>query len=448
MKKLIVLIIVLFSAAGLALAQDTIVKKNGDVLKVKITEIGTEEIKFKASAAPDAPVIVIKKSEVKKVVVSGQVIIDEKDEPKPKDDKEDVLVKTDGTTLKVKVIEIGTNEVKFRLFSDPDGPVISIAREDIRTLKVGDQVVIDNKKDPEDLIVKMDGSSLKVKVIEMGSDEVSFKLYNNPDGPVMSLKKKEIKQVKIDGQIVYEYKPDPYSTSNQTIINKTSNAKFHFFSPLFNYVAFSYEWMNRPGFNYEAGFGIIGIGVTGNSNASNAIYGVRKTRPRGFYVRGGPKFLLGNSSDIEVEGGRIAHPLKGRYFQIEAMLHAMSANYALDTGYTGPSGGGMGTINWQKKYQSLVINLIYGRQNIYGNAITIGYYIGFGYALESTRTIGNTPANTGYYDYFDVRRFSHTYFGKDFPLTFTWGFTIGFIHPPPVQKGDKSYKNNPRSGKG
>lgn len=440
MKKIVLLFAACFCVFSFAKAQDTIVKKDGSTLVVKVMEVGTEEIKFKASNTPDAPIIVIKKHEVKKLVISGQVIIDEKDaKPKPKGD--DILVKRDGTTLKIDVIELATDEVKFRLADDPEGPIISIKKSEIKTLQVGGQMVIDAKKESEDIIVKKDGSQLKVKVIELGTDEVTFKLYGNPDGPTMSLKKKEIKQVKVDGQIVYEYKEDPYSTSNNSILNKTNCAKFHFFSPLFNYVAFSYEWMNKPGFNFEAGFGAIGIGVGDNSSGSTLVYGVTKSKPRGFFLRGGPKFLLGSSSDIEVEGARIAHPLKGRYFSIEAILHTMSANYTMDTSMYQ---NGSGYISHTKRYQSLVLNLVYGRQYIYGNAITIGWYIGAGYAMESTRTTG-TSFPTGIYDYFDVRRYSHTYFGKEFPLTFTWGFTIGFIHAQPAQKGQKSYKNNPKA---
>jgi hypothetical protein len=447
MKKFLFLLVFLFTAV-LGKAQDTIVKKNGDILRVKVTEIGTEEIRFKSYGVTDSPVIVMKRSEVKKVVVSGQVIFDDKEPVKQK--TEDILVKQDGSTLKINVLEIGTNEVKFKLLNDPDGPTISIDRADIRSLKVGDQVVIDNKKETEDFIVKKDGSTLKVKVIEMGTDVVTYKLFGNPDGPTLNLKKKDIKTVKIDNQIVYEFKEDPYSVNNNSILDKTNDVKFEFFSPLFNHLAFSYEWMEKPGFNIEAGFGIIGVGVNGLNNGGFS--GAVKDKPKGIYLRGGPKFLLGSGSDIEIEGGRIAHPLKGRYFAIDAVLNTMTRGFeTFETTYNSATNTYTTTqYNWRNRYQSLSLNLIYGRQNIYGNAITVGYYIGIGYGFEGVSVASGTEppsANTNQYSYFDPQRFSHVYAGKDFPLTFTYGLTIGYIHKPKNKVGDKNFKNNPRAPK-
>jgi hypothetical protein len=431
------------AAAGLN-AQDTIVKKSGDVLKVKVLEVGTDEIKFRSAGSADGPIIAIKRSEVKKVIVSGQVIINDKEDEKPK--SEDVLIKQDGTLLKVNVLEIGTTEVKFKLLSDPDGPSISIPKSEVRSLKVGDVVVIDNKKESEDIITRMDGSSLKVKVLQIGTDQVIYKLYGNPDGPTLSIKKKEVRTIKVDNQVVYEYKEDPYTVSNNSILNKTNDIKMDFFAPLFNHLAFSYEWMVRPSFNMEMGLGIIGVGV---SNVNVSYY---RGKPKGVYLRGGPKFLLGSASDIEIEGSRIAHPLKGRYFSIEAILNTMSRGFQADESVYNQSTGTYTTTHytWDNRYQSLALEIIYGRQNIYGNAITVGYYIGFGYAFESIAVSSGTapPSYTNNsYAYYNPQRYSHIFTGRDFPLAFTYGITIGYIHKGPDKKGDKSYRNNPRAPK-
>lgn len=455
MKKFILVLVIFLSGISFCKAQDTIVKKNGDILKVKVTEIGTEEIKFKSFGVPDSPIIVLKKSEVKKVVVSGQVIIDEKDTPLPKPKSDDILVKKDGSMLRINVLEIGTDEVKFKLADNPDGPTISVLKSDIKTLKVGETIVIDNKKESEDQIVKKDGSTLKVKVLEMGTDEIKYKLYGSPpDGPVLSMKKKEIKTVKIDGQVVYEFKEDPYSTSNSSILNKTNDIKMNFFSPLFDYLSFSYEWMEKPGFNWEAGAGFIGIGIgnrNSNNNANN-LFGWQKKEPTGFFLHGGPKFLLGSASDIEVDGARIAHPLKGRYFAIDVILQTMTRPYSTTIQVYNPNNGTSTytDFDWKTRYQDLALNLIYGRQNIYGNAVTVGYYIGFGYTLDNATTVSGTKPGTntyGSYTYFDPQRYSFYYFGERFPLTFTWGFTVGYIHKPKEKPstGNKNYKNNPRA---
>ncbi len=414
-------------------AQDTIVKMNGEVISAKILEVGTDEIKFKVFGSADGPVIIVKNSDVKTAKVAGQVVLSNKEEKK---DIEDVIVKKNGDLMKVQVIDIGTDEVKFKLYDNPDGPTISVKKSEIKTMKVDGQLVIDVKKTgpDEDVILKKDGSSLKVKVIEVGSDEVKYKVYNNPDGPTLSVKKSEVQTVKIEGQVVYEYKEDPYSISNRAILDKASNLKFHFFSPLSHHIAFTFEWMNKPGFNWDAGFGIVGPGVSPWDEQLN-------NDPKGFFLRGGPKFLLGNSSEIEIEGAKLSHPLKGRFFKPELTLSALTIKTTYDTGSYN-SGYGVGKAVYTKRYQSLVINLVYGRQFIFGNAITVSYYVGVGYGFESKSTSGTNP--NYWYDTFDPRRYSYWYMGQTFPMTFTAGFTIGYImRTPEWLKGKQAYSKPP-----
>lgn len=47
---------------------------------------------------------------------------------------QDVIVKQDGSTILSKVIEIGTEEVKYKKFSNPDGPTYNIRKADIMTI--------------------------------------------------------------------------------------------------------------------------------------------------------------------------------------------------------------------------------------------------------------------------------------------------------------------------
>lgn len=53
-----------------------------------------------------------------------------------------------------------------------------------------------------------------------------------------------------------------------------------------------------------------------------------------------------------------------------------------------------------------------------------------GYGFETKRTIGTKPS-TYWYDDFDPRRYSFWYFGENFPLTITAGFTLGYIMRTP-----------------
>ena len=253
-------LVVFFFIACLANAQDTIIKKNGDVIKAKITEIGTEEVKFKIFGEQDGPLITLKRSEIKTAKVAGQTIIDVK---KDTTSNEDIIVKKSGEIFKVKVTDIGTEEVKFKLFNNQDGPTITMQKMEIKTMVVNGQTLIDVKKGAgEDIITKKDGTVIKAKIMEIGTEEIKYKLSGNPNGPVLVIDKSDVETAKIDGQLVYKYKADPLSVSNDAILDRTSTIKFYFLSPLSHHIDIGYEWMNKPGFNWDVALGIIGPGIS------------------------------------------------------------------------------------------------------------------------------------------------------------------------------------------
>ncbi|MEK6616316.1 MAG: hypothetical protein AABZ32_09430, partial [Bacteroidota bacterium] len=228
---------------------------------------------------------------------------------------------------------------------------------------------------------------------------------------------------------IIEIKEDPRSISNKAILDKTSCLKFYFFSPLNHHLAFGYEWMNNPGFNWEAGVGIIGPGTGVMDDFIN-----RKSK--GAFLRFGPKFLLGSSSDIEIEGAKYAHPLKGRYFKVEMILNSVSITTTTDTGYY----QNISKMTYTNKYQSMTFNIGYGRQFIFGNTVTVGWYLGLGYSFENkTSTLVKIP---NWWEDIELQRYSHTYFGKTFPLATTLRFTIGYImRTPDWLKNKKSYSS-------
>jgi|GEM_PF-589519 len=276
----------------------------------------------------------------------------------------------------------------------------------------------------QDLIIKKNNETIKAKILEVGTTEIKYKLFDSPDGPTFTINKREIKTMKIHSENgkndkVVNVEEDPMSAGNAGIVDKTSSLKFHFFSPLTHKLAFSYEWMIKPGFNWEAGVGFVGAGVGIFDQSLNL-------HPRGFYIRTGPKFLLGSSSDIEIDGARYAHPLKGRYFKIETILYTLSTSYQEQT-YNNTTNV-YDVYDVQTSYWGAALNLIYGRQYIFGNSITVGWYTGFGYGAESKTSTYSSNNIIADYDPF---RYSHTFFGKSFPIDYTAGFNIGYIFKTP-----------------
>jgi hypothetical protein len=69
-KNLLIVLCFLFSAF-LANAQDTIYKRNKEVINAKITEIGLDEIKYKLSGYEEGPTVVVAKDQVWKIVFAN-----------------------------------------------------------------------------------------------------------------------------------------------------------------------------------------------------------------------------------------------------------------------------------------------------------------------------------------------------------------------------------------
>ncbi|MDQ6755582.1 MAG: hypothetical protein M3004_01480 [Bacteroidota bacterium] len=67
MKKITLFLLIIFSISSQIFAQDKIYRKNGQVVKAKIIEIGTSEIKYKLPDNPESPIYVLEKDNINKI---------------------------------------------------------------------------------------------------------------------------------------------------------------------------------------------------------------------------------------------------------------------------------------------------------------------------------------------------------------------------------------------
>jgi hypothetical protein len=72
----------------------------------------------------------------------------------------------------------------------------------------------------QDVIYKTNGDSIKAKILEVGTNAVSFKKSSNPDGPTFVESKSDIFMIRFkDGQIQEYANLTPANTSSSTIAN-------------------------------------------------------------------------------------------------------------------------------------------------------------------------------------------------------------------------------------
>lgn len=117
----------------------------------------------------------------------------------------------------------------------------------------------------QDKLFFRSGEELKVRVVEFGVSEVKYRLYEAPaDAPVHAVEKYKILKVVLETGEEFTYSPDdlldPFNYEGQ----KTKAIKVGFLSPLNNVISASFETSLRPGRSLEFGLGYIGAGFANN----------------------------------------------------------------------------------------------------------------------------------------------------------------------------------------
>ena len=249
------------------------------------------------------------------------------------------------------------------------------------------------------------------KVMEIGIDIIRYTDINNLNGPVISILKSDVIEIRYANGSKFLVSPDPYEVNKIVEVRKkTKCIKFEFFSPLTNDIAFGYETMLNVGKNLEFKVGIIGPGTAPNNDNVS-----------GFFFKGGIKFLI--SPSFISQGVKYAHGLHGGYIKPEFIFNTYTknryyTNYNPSTYYT--------TSEYKQiQYTNICFNIVFGKQLILGNAFTFEYYGGIGYGLQSSNS-KNSLSNY-YSEGSEEYSYSHLYLGPDFPMILTGGITLGVI---------------------
>jgi hypothetical protein len=189
--------IILISFCKLSIAQDTIIKKNNDVILAKIIEISPSEIKYNRFDIPNGPAYSIRRDELLRIKYKNG-IVDEFSGQKPvsttittatKEEKpvdmspRYILTMTDGTQLKGKILNETTTEV---VFLDNNFGEKTISREKISSLKLefGDEIRV---------FTLMDGSIITGKIV---NKTASVTVVETKELGVITLHESKIKQVR------------------------------------------------------------------------------------------------------------------------------------------------------------------------------------------------------------------------------------------------------------
>src|SRR5215467_10220757 len=165
----------------------------------------------------------------------------------------------------------------------------------------------------QDKIYRNNGKVVEAKILEIGSDEVRYKESNNPDGPVYILETDKIKKIVFANGTIQQFHenlkdPERYAGQLRKAI------KLNFLSPLYGYTEIGFERSTGVGRGFELSLGIIGLGKseTLQYDYSAPQVGTIKRGQAGVFISGGYKF--GKLPDFIIFGKtKMSHLMQGTY---------------------------------------------------------------------------------------------------------------------------------------
>ncbi len=142
------LLICFFTAFAGLKAQDTLYLKNLEKLPVKLVEINPDNIKYKRFNNLDGPVYSTQKSEINQIVfangkkeifqnfieVKKDTVIAANNTASTLVNPVDTLIFTSGRKMPAKIISINPVDVKYRSLNNPDGPVYSALKSELKEI--------------------------------------------------------------------------------------------------------------------------------------------------------------------------------------------------------------------------------------------------------------------------------------------------------------------------
>ena len=266
----------------------------------------------------------------------------------------------------------------------------------------------------QDKIYKLKGTVINAKVIEIGTDEIKYKLFENPDGPVYVVDKSTLNRIEFANGKVEKYTSsfkDPQNYDGQL----TKAIKFNFLSPLLGYAQFSFEKSVSPLKSYELGLGIIGAGKNYqiDNYYVNGQYQPYKRNAFGVFVDAGYKF--NKLPNFFSKGTRMTHVMQGTYIKPTATL-----GFYKDNALSYKTGNPV-IINRHNIFGAIILN--FGRQWVFGEKFLVDLYYGVGYAFDNTK---NDNSNNYYsdnlYNHFVIQKA-----GSGANLGFSGGVKIGLL---------------------
>lgn len=276
----------------------------------------------------------------------------------------------------------------------------------------------------QDKIYRKNGKVLEVKILEIGSTEIKYRNLNEPDGPIYILETERIKKIMTaDGKTLTfsDNLKDKESYEGQL----TKALKINFFSPLYGYTEFGYEKSIGVGKSYEVSLGIIGLGKSEPLYFYNSYTNTSKNIKRGqsgAFVSAGYKF--NKLPDFVFFGKtRMSHLMQGTYFKPTAYIGHYKENIIINKASASQDVLGKQNVTFGALQLELGKQRVFGEKFILDTYIGLGY--GIDNKKDTYQYENNT--NYQYYTENSAFNYANSRLGNSPSLSVSFGIKLGVL---------------------
>ncbi len=179
----------------------------------------------------------------------------------------------------------------------------------------------------QDKIYKKGGEVIEATISEVGTDEIKYKVYKNTEGPVYTIEKARILKVVYQNGRTEVYQSNAMNDPELYADQAKNAIKINFLAPLLGFTQLNFEHNMRPGRSYEATLGIIGLGKKQelyNYNFSSTSQPTTYRDQGGVFFGGG--FKLSRMPDMVSGKEHFNHVMQGAYIKPELLFGFYSEN--------------------------------------------------------------------------------------------------------------------------
>jgi len=273
----------------------------------------------------------------------------------------------------------------------------------------------------QDILQKFNKSKIEVKIIEIGTDEIKYKNFNDLDGPIYVISKRDVMSIQRENGEVIEFEKDILEVSESPASHKRKAIMVDPFSPLVRHLCLGYQQWINPNIILEGKIGIIGIGVNNRENFNGF-----DDKKRGAFLTVGNKMMFKQLT--YTKGTRIVHPLAGAYFRPQiSFSYFQNREIVYDFSNFSASYTPISYVATFNNFSG-AFNLTIGKQFLIADVVLLDIFAGTGYGFATRNTKSYLPTNNYLENTNPAYFHSHSFLNSwDFPLTFTSGISLGIL---------------------